>query len=151
MISSFVRRPWKEWVDLAAECLKLGCDDIWLGETADAPWEYVVDLTPAGSRRLDLDTAIQFHAKHPSGLTFRWEFRLEKPAAPGRYSYLVDVDGCASVLKSLPAPEKKKFVAFLAGCEKAVLAKAQEFRAAHDDQVRMAQQLNDVMTMERSK
>jgi len=102
----------------------------------------VTECEPGGSHRLDIDTDVWFRASHPSGLKFRWTFEIERDGANGRGHYMIDVDGCQSVLSALKGDARKQFQKYLKDCAAAVKTKADEWKKVTDDQYKTAADLD---------
>ena len=92
----------------------------------DRPWEYVTEVRPGGSHRLDIDTSVWFTATHPSGLSIRWTFDIEPHTANGSGTYHIDAAGCRKVLSLLPIDQRQAFQDYLTACSNSVLKHAQE-------------------------
>lgn len=118
---------WQECVALAPHFLAIRREEIYLYQGQDAPWEYATSLRAGGSHRLDMDTAVQFTAAHPCGLTFRWTLDLETREADSKGYYSIATAAIQRVIPRLPLPVRQTFLAFLAVCAEKVAARGQEY------------------------
>lgn len=135
-------RDWMKAVELAEHYKALGqADDIYLYGQLDCPWGYVTGFSAGGSHRLEIATGVSFVAKHPSGLTFRWNFELEPHSADGSGSYHIDMDGILGVLDKLPPAMAVSFKAYLRALSEPVLKRAKEWADSAERQQRVGDTL----------
>lgn len=126
---------WKEHVKKAKHHQEIGNTSLYLDiGDGDYPWEFCTHCEPGGTHRLDMDTCVWFHGKHPCGLEFRWSFDLEPYSANGKGYYEIDTDGIRHVLSMLTGSALQSFRNYLKDCAVKVAAKAAEWRALVDRQ-----------------
>lgn len=133
-------KSWRERVKLAADYIKLGQKEQYLdrNNAKDYPWEFVTSVEPGGGHRMDMDTSVWFYAPHPSGLVFRWSFEVEFNEADGKGYYMIDTDGCASVMAALSAKGKEMFKKYLKKCAKSVAEQGEKYEQAAKSQREIA-------------
>ena len=124
-----------------ADAIKqLNAGEIYLSaRNGEFPWHIADDCEPGGSHRLEISTNAWFRGTCPdTGLRFRWSFDIEPCSANGKGSYEIDSDGCREVLSKLSGKCRKKFQLYLLECAEKVKAKADEWQAITDRQMRDA-------------
>lgn len=142
-------KTWKELVKLAPKYIELGQVEHYLtGDDKDYPWEFASEVESGGSRRLDMDTSVWFRANHPSGLKFRWSFEIEFREANGKGHYMIDTDGCASVMEALCPTGKKLFKEYLGRCAKTVSEQGDKYEGVLKSQREIAATLERLSQIE---
>jgi hypothetical protein len=123
-------QPWREVVQQAEHYLAIGQTEIFIDTASfsDLPWEFVTTLRPGGTHRLDMDTSVWVAADHPSGLTLRWSFDIERRSADGKGYYEIDTETVRLVMWALQPTARPQFREYLLDCANKVAAKAHEWR-----------------------
>jgi hypothetical protein len=122
-------RDWRDAIQKAETYRDVGITELSISHDAPAwgePWEYVTEVSPGGSHRLDIDTTVRFRADHPCGLSFSWWFDIEPRSANGSGHYQIDVPGVRKVLTFLPPDKRQVFQTYLTAYANSVLAHALE-------------------------
>ena len=132
---------WTHCITLAEHFLAVGQRNILLGGTDSLPWHLVPNLYPAGSRRLGMDTNVEFEAIHPCGLRFQWFFDLETRDADGKDHYSLDIAAIQRVTYLLPPQARHMFVALLTACADAIRRRGEDYAALAAHQAATAQAL----------
>lgn len=121
-------------VKLADHYKAIGQAEIYLFENGKRPWEHVISCEAGGSHRLEIATDVNFRAKDPSGLVFRWSFDIEERSANGSGSYKVRTAEIQRICKLLPARVKKYFNEYLLLCAEAIEKKGNEYHSVAKNQ-----------------
>lgn len=122
-------KSWKD-IDAQAEHYKaIGQTEIYLSRydgCEEYPWEFVTKCEGGSSHRLDISTDINFYAKVPSGLMFRWFHDIEPRSANGSGSYHIDTLGIKAIFPLIPRVALASLKEYLADCATKVRARADE-------------------------
>jgi len=133
-------RDWQKYAKLAEHYQAIDETRIHLYGEGEKPWQYVTNVEPGSTHRLDIATDVRFTAL-TDGLEFSWSFDIEPRSANGKSGYCIDIEGIQKVIAKLPRAAANQFVIYLNSCAAAVEKKADEYQEEAKRQYGTAQAL----------
>lgn len=104
---------WQDYIPLAEHYKAIDKTNIYLYVEKQYPWEYVSDISSAGSYRLNVPVSLRVSAAHPCGLTFSWNFELENSSANGTSRLQLNMEHIKEINSKFPIEVKIKLANIL--------------------------------------